>query len=83
MRTECIIFSGDEAYLGLSDIEYVEYLRRERVKIIIVLMNPGPDFTEKLGETLASFPGSPSPVFSVRILHVKNQRRRRAWYGQP
>ena len=24
--------SGDEAYLGLSDIEYVEYLKRKRVK---------------------------------------------------
>ena len=45
------MLSGDEAYLGLSDIEYVEYLWKERVKIIIVLVNPGPDFTEKLGAT--------------------------------
>ena len=42
MRPESIISSGDEAYLGLSDIEYVEYLRRERVKIIKVLVNPDP-----------------------------------------
>lgn len=28
------MFSGDEAYLGLSDIEYVEYLHRDREVLV-------------------------------------------------